>query len=196
VPDDLEELLLADATAWRAWLVEHQAGSAGVWLVLTRKGGDITALNYAQALDEALCFGWIDGQTARRDEHTSLRRFTPRRTRSAWSKRNVEHVARLTALGRMTPAGMRAVEAAQANGRWAAAYPGQATAEIPDDLAAALAADPNAHRTWDILTSHNRYAIIYRLTQAKRPETRQRRLADLVAMLHRGETIHPQKRTR
>ncbi|MBV9823882.1 MAG: YdeI/OmpD-associated family protein, partial [Actinobacteria bacterium] len=171
---ELPELLVPDAAAWRAWLADHHADSPGVWLVLSKKGGRVTALDYAAALDEALCFGWIDGQVGRRDEGSMRQRFTPRRARSAWSKRNVEHVARLTAEGRMTPAGQAAVAAAQADGRWQAAYAGSAAAEFPPDLAAALAGNPPAQAMWEVLTSQNRYAITYRIGQVKRPETRAR----------------------
>ena len=117
---ELPELLLPDAAAWRAWLAENHASSPGVWLVLTKKGGRVTELDYAAALDEALCFGWIDGQVGRRDEGSTRQRFTPRRSRSTWSRRNVEHIARLTAEGRLTPAGQAAVDAAKADGRWQA----------------------------------------------------------------------------
>ncbi len=164
--------------------------------MLSKKGGQVTSLTYAAALDEALCFGWIDGQVARRDEGSMRQRFTPRRARSAWSKRNVEHVARLAGEGRMTPAGHAAVDAAKADGRWEAAYAGSAAAEFPPDLASALAANPRAQAMWDVLTSQNRYAITYRIGQVKRPETRVRRIAEFVAMLERGETVHPQKRQR
>lgn len=191
---DLAELLVADAGSWRAWLFENHRESPGVWLVLTKKGGRVTALDYAGALDEALCFGWIDGQVRRRDEASMRQRFTPRRSKSAWSRRNVEHVARLTAAGRMTPAGQTAVDAAKTDGRWQAAYAGPAANESPDDWAAVLAGNPGAKAMWDILTSQNRYAITYRIGQAKRPETRAKRLAEFAAMLARGATVHPQKR--
>jgi len=190
---ELAELLVPDATAWRAWLLDNHAESPGVWLVLSKKGGQVTALDYPAALEEALCFGWIDGQVGRRDAETMRQRFTPRRARSVWSKRNVEHVARLTDEGRMMPAGLAAVEAAKADGRWEAAYAGSAAAEFPDDLASALSANPTAQAMWDVLTSQNRYAITYRIGQAKRAETRARRIAEFVAMLERGETVHPQK---
>ena len=190
---ELPELLVPDAAAWRAWLTDNHASSPGVWLVLTKKGGQVTELDYAAALDEALCFGWIDGQVGRRDEGSMRQRFTPRRPRSQWSKRNVEHVARLTAEGRLTPAGQAAVDAAKADGRWQAAYAGPAANELPDDLASALAASPSAKAMWDVLTSQNRYAITYRIGQAKRAETRARRVAEFVAMLERGETVHPQR---
>lgn len=194
--DELPELIVPDAAAWRAWLAQHHRDAAGVWLVLAKKGTtDPTTLTYEQAVEEALCHGWIDGQARRRDERTSLQRYTPRRSRSAWSKRNVERVERLTAQGRMGPAGLAEVERAQADGRWQAAYAGPATIEVPDDLAAALAAQPRAQAMFDILTSQNRYVILIRITTAKRPETRTRRIEQFVAMLARGETVYPQKRT-
>jgi uncharacterized protein YdeI (YjbR/CyaY-like superfamily) len=193
---ELPELLVPDATAWRAWLADNHASSPGVWLVLTKKGGQVTELDYAAALDEALCFGWIDGQVARRDEGSMRQRFTPRRPKSAWSRRNVEHIARLSAEGRLMPAGQAAVDAAKADGRWEAAYAGAAAGEVPPDLAAALAANGQARAMWEVLTSQNRYAITYRVGQAKRPETRARRIAEFVAMLERGETVYPQRRHR
>jgi uncharacterized protein YdeI (YjbR/CyaY-like superfamily) len=190
---ELPELLLPDAGAWRWWLVAHHADAPGVRLVLHKKGGTVTGLTYALALDEALCVGWIDGQIGRRDEGSFVQRFTPRRPRSPWSVRNREHVARLAGEGRMLPAGRAAVEAARADGRWDAAYAGPATITVPADLAAAVAADPAAQAMWDVLTSTNRYAVLWRLTQLKRADTRTRRIAEFVAMLARGETIHPQK---
>jgi uncharacterized protein YdeI (YjbR/CyaY-like superfamily) len=191
---ELPELLLPDDRAWRDWLVANHADQPGVWLVLHKKGGQVTELDYDGALDEALCFGWIDGQVARRDEGSYRQRFTPRRPKSPWSARNVGHIARLIEEGRMTPAGQAAVEAAKADGRWQVAYAGPAAAELPDDWAAALAASPAAKAMWDILTSQNRYAITYRIAQPKRAETRARRIVEFVAMLERRETFHPQKR--
>jgi uncharacterized protein YdeI (YjbR/CyaY-like superfamily) len=190
---DLAELLLQDAEAWRAWLYSHHAEHPGVWLVLHKKGGHTTALTYAQALDEALCFGWIDGQIGRRDDATYRQRFTPRRPGSLWSARNVEHVARLTRAGRMQPAGIAAVEAAKAQGRWQAAYRGQADIQIPPELAQALAANPGAAATFERMDAANRYSIVYRLNTVKRPATRSRKLAEYVDMLARGESIHPPK---
>ena len=188
------ELLLPDVAAWRAWLEEHHAEVPAVWLVMTRKGGTVTTLDYAGALDEALCFGWIDGQTRRRDDESSFQRWTPRGPRSRWSLINIRHVERLTAAGRMTPAGFAAVEAAKADGRWDAAYAGPATAETPPDLVAALAANPAAQAMFDVLTSQNRYALYHRLTAIKTEAVRARRVEDYVAMLARGESIYPQKR--
>lgn len=190
------ELVVADADAWREWLAAHHDSATGVWLVLARQGTTHpTSLSYDQALDEALCHGWIDGQAGRRDESTYRRRFTPRRPRSPWSARNVDLVTRLIGEGRMHPAGMAEVERARADGRWDAAYPGQASAEVPDDLAAALAAQPRARAMFDILTAQNRYAVLYRVGGAKRADTRARRIAQFVDMLARGETVHPQRRT-
>ncbi len=193
---DLPELTVPDATAWRDWLGAHHPGSAGVWLTLAKKGvADPTSLTYAEALDEALCHGWIDGQVGRRDEVTFRQRFTPRRPRGAWSRRNVGHVERLTTEGRMLPAGLAEVERARDDGRLEAAYAGQASIEVPPDLAAALAADPRAAAVFAVLTGQNRYAILYRLTTIRTPAVRARRVGEFVAMLARGETVHPQKRS-
>jgi uncharacterized protein YdeI (YjbR/CyaY-like superfamily) len=191
---ELEELILADAAAWRSWLDRHHDERPGVWLALAKKGAsDVTSLTYEQALLEALCFGWIDGQVRRGDERTYRQRFTPRRPRSAWSKRNVELAERLLAEGRMRAAGRAAIERAREDGSWQNAYAGSATIEVPDDLAAALAAHPEAAAMFERLTSQNRYAILYRLATARRTETRTRRLDQYVAMLARGETIYPQR---
>jgi uncharacterized protein YdeI (YjbR/CyaY-like superfamily) len=195
VPTELPELLVCDAIAWRSWLGENHAAQVGVWLVLAKKGIiEPTSLTYAQALEEALCHGWIDGQVRRRDEQTFRQRFTPRRARSEWSQRNVAHIERLTAEGRMHPAGLAAVQSAKADGRWNAAYAGAASIAVPADLAAALAAEPRAQAMFEILSSQNRYAVLYRVTKAKRSETRARNVARFVAMLARGETPYPQKR--
>ncbi|WBC15526.1 YdeI/OmpD-associated family protein [Micromonospora sp. WMMA1998] len=190
---ELDELVVADSDALRAWLSAHHATSPGVWLALTRKGGTVTTLTWQQAVDEALCFGWIDGQARKRDEETSWIRFTPRRPRSIWSQRNVSHVARLEAAGRMTPAGRAAVEAAKADGRWDAAYAPPSEAEVPADLLAAIAAVPAAQAMFDVLTKANRFALIHRLNAVKRAETRARKIGEFVAMLARHETPHPQK---
>lgn len=191
---ELPELLVPDAAAWRDWLAENHADSPGVWLVLHKKGGTVTGLQYEPAVLEALCFGWIDGQLRTRDAESSAIRFTPRTRTSVWSKTNVERVGRLEAEGRMTDAGRRAVDAAKADGRWERAYGGAATAEVPEDLAAAIAAVPEAQAMFDVLTSTNRFALIYRTTTVKRPETRARKIAEYVDMLARHETIYPQKK--
>lgn len=190
---ELPALIVADAPAFRDWLAAEGEGSDGVWLVLAKKDTtDPTSLTYALALDEALCRGWIDGQRRARDATTFSQRFTPRRRTSRWSKRNVGIAERLIADGRMQPSGLAEIDRAKADGRWAAAYSGQATATVPDDLAAALAADPAADEMFRALNGANRYAVLYRVEQAKRADTRARRVEQLVAMLARGETIHPQ----
>jgi uncharacterized protein YdeI (YjbR/CyaY-like superfamily) len=194
VAGEPEELIVAGPAEWREWLETNHATSPGVRLVLARKGADgPTALTHGSALQEALCFGWIDGQAGRRDDGTFTVRFTPRRPRSIWSQRNVAFAERLIAEGRMTPAGLAEVDRARADGRWAAAYAGPAAMTMPDDLAAALAASPAAKAMFERLSSQNRYAILFRTHQAKRPETRARRIAQFVAMLERGETIYPQR---
>ncbi|MCX5070312.1 YdeI/OmpD-associated family protein [Micromonospora lupini] len=190
---ELEELIVVNSDALRAWLSENHATSPGVWLALTKKGGTVTTLTWQHAVDEGLCFGWIDGQARKRDEQTSWIRFTPRRPRSIWSQRNVAHVARLEAQGRMLPPGRAAVEAAKADGRWAAAYAPSSEAEVPADLLAAIAADPAAQAMFDVLTKTNRFALIHRLNAVKRAETRERKIGEFVAMLARHETINPQK---
>lgn len=193
--EELPELTVADAEAWQRWLESYDEQSVGVWLVLAKKGTVTpTSLSYAQALEEALCHGWIDGQLRRRDELTYIERFTPRRLRSAWSRNNVDAVARLTAAGRMRPAGVAAVERARADGRWDAAYAGPATRVVPGDLAAALRAQPRAEAMFAILTSQNRFAVLHRIDAARTAPTRSRRIAQFVDMLARGETIYPQKR--
>src|SRR5262249_50297204 len=155
---------------------------------------DPTSLTYAEALDEALCEGWIDGQNGRRDEATYFQRFTPRRARSAWSAKNVENIERLTGEGRMRDRGLEEGRRAQEDGRYEAAYAGPATIEVPDDLSRALDADPQARAMFDVLTSQNRYSVLLRIHQAKRSDTRERRIEQFVAMLARGETIYPQRR--
>ena len=190
----MTHLIVADVTAFRDWLRDHGTTSDGIWLVLAKKGTtEPTTLTYAQALEEALCQGWIDGQRRSLDAATFVQRYTPRRRASIWSQRNLGIVEQLIADGRMQPAGMAEIERAKSDGRWAAAYAGPATATVPDDLAAALSANDAAAAMFARLTSANRFAVLFRVQTAKRPETRARRIADLVAMLARGETIHPQR---
>ncbi|GAA1591049.1 MULTISPECIES: YdeI/OmpD-associated family protein [Kribbella] len=190
------ELIVADATAWRDWLRKNHREPDGVWLVLAKKNVTTpTSLTYDEALEEALCHGWIDGQRRGRDEQTFIQLYTPRRTRSMWSKRNVDLIARLEQEGRMHTAGRAEVERAKADGRWDKAYDGASARQVPDDLAAALAAEPRALAMFEILTSANRFAVIYRVNDAKRPETRAKRIAQYVGQLARGETVYPQKRT-
>ena len=184
------------ARAWREWLGEHHDESPGVWLVLAKKGASApTGLTYEQALEEALCHGWIDGQVGRRDDATYRQRFTPRRRRSAWSKRNATIAERLLAEGRMHAAGIEQVERAKADGRWQTAYAGSASIGVPPDLIQALTAEPKAQAMFERLSRQNRYAILYRIATAKRADTRARRIQQFVTMLARGETIYPQSRT-
>jgi uncharacterized protein YdeI (YjbR/CyaY-like superfamily) len=192
---DTPELLVRNAAAWRAWLAKHHSTSGGVWLVLARKGTmKPTSLTHDEALDEALCHGWIDGQARGRDKLTTFLRFTPRRQRSVWSKRNTVIIERLLSEGRMHPAGITEVERAKSDGRWEAAYAGPASIEVPPELIAALDAEPKALAMFAKLNSQNRYAILYRIAAAKRAETRAQRIERFVAMLVRGETIYPQRR--
>lgn len=188
---ELPELLRPDAAAW---LLEHHTSSPGVWLVLHKQGGAVTSLTYTDAVEEALCFGWINGQAKKRDDETYLQRMTPRGARSAWSARNVERVARLEREGRMQEAGRAAVDAAKADGRWDRAYEGPATATVSPDLAHAVAANPEAQAMFEVLTSTNRYALIHRLGAVKRAETRERKIREFVEMLARHETPYPQRR--
>lgn len=191
---ELPELVVAAAADWRSWLAANHADPAGVWLVLAKKGTtEPTSLTYDEALLEALRHGWIDGQVGRRDERTYRQRFTPRRARSPWSQRNVGIVTELIERGQMHPAGLAEVDRARADGRWDAAYAGSANTETPADLLAALAENADAMAMFERLSSRNRFAVCYRVGQAKRAETRARRIAQFVAMLARGETIYPQK---
>ena len=190
------ELIVVDAAAWLSWLHENHASSDGVWLVLAKKNVTTpTSLTYDEALEEALCHGWIDGQRKSRDEQTFVQRYTPRRARSMWSKRNVDLVARMEKDGRMRPAGRAEIERAKSDGRWDAAYDASSRQEVPEDLAAALASDPRAQAMFEILTSANRFAVVFRVNSAKKPETRAKRITQYVEQLARGETIYPQKRT-
>jgi uncharacterized protein YdeI (YjbR/CyaY-like superfamily) len=190
MPADGPLLELPDREAWAAWLAANGESSSGVWLRLARKDGGARSLTYADALDVALCHGWIDGQKGRIDERHWRQRFTPRTARSRWSKRNRQRAEELLAAGEMAPAGLREVEAARADGRWEAAYDSPATAEVPPDLQAALDADPAAAGFFAGLDRANRYAILYRLQEARRPETRARRLEKFLGMLREGRRIH------
>lgn len=180
----------ATAVEFRQWLARHHAKSAGIWLRIARKHADRKTVSYAEALDEALCFGWIDGQKARCDEDFWLQKFTPRRTRSLWSKRNREHIARLIKEKRMTPPGLAAVQAAIADGRWDSAYDSARTMEVPEDFITELKEDKTAYAFFLTLNKANTYAIAWRLQTAKRPETRQRRKAQLLALMKAGKRVH------
>jgi uncharacterized protein YdeI (YjbR/CyaY-like superfamily) len=188
--DELPVLPFADAAAWEAWLELEHARAAGVWIKVAKKDSGVASVTHAEALDVALCFGWIDGTRRGLDATWFLQRFTPRRRGSRWSRINTERVAALVAAGRMRPAGLAEVAAAKADGRWAAAYESQSAAAVPDDLRAALDANAAAAEFFATLRGANRYAILYRVQDAKRPQTRARRIEQYVAMLARGETLH------
>ncbi len=177
---------------WERWLAEHFARTEGVRLRLRRKNGALPGISYPEALDAALCFGWIDGQVGALDENFHLQLFSPRRPRSMWSQINRDHVARLIAEGRMQAPGLAAVDAAKADGRWDAAYR-QSDSTVPDDLRLALDASPTAAAFFLTLSSQNRFAILFRIGNVKRQETRTRKIAQYLAMLEHGETIYPQK---
>ena len=190
-PDDLPVLAFGSLQSWRDWLAGHHQTSSGLWLKIAKRGSVTPTVSYAEAIDAALCYGWIDGQKGKLDDEYWLQRFTPRKPRSRWSKINREKAERLIADGRMQPAGLREVEAARADGRWDAAYAGQATATVPPDLARELDLNPVAKEFFATLSSVNRYAILYRIQDAKRPQTRADRIAKYVAMLNEHKTIHP-----
>ncbi|GGM90014.1 hypothetical protein GCM10009721_14220 [Terrabacter tumescens] len=179
----------ASVSDCEAWFSEHHADHRGIWLKIGRKGVAQT-VTYPEALDVALCHGWIDGQKRGCDETHWLQRFTPRGPRSTWSRINRDKVEALTEAGRMRPAGQAQVDAAKADGRWAAAYAGQRSATVPDDLAVALAADPQAQAFFETLSGANRFAVLYRVQEAKKPETRAARIAKYVEMCHDHETLH------
>ncbi|VXB35088.1 conserved hypothetical protein [Luteimonas sp. 9C] len=188
-PDGLPIHAFADEAAWDAWLLAH-ADAAGLWLKIAKRGNATPSVTYAQALDVALCHGWIDGQKRAFDAAWFLQRFTPRRARSLWSARNVAHVERLQAAGRIGPAGRREIDAAQADGRWEAAYAGAASMDAPDELLAALATTPGARPAFDALDRANRYAVCFRVATLKTAAGRVRRAQALADMLARGERLH------
>ena len=189
-PDDLPVLRFADQAAFEAWLEAEHETSPGAHVTIAKKGAPEPTLAQAEMVESLLCFGWIDGRVQRLDEHHSLTRVTPRRARSVWSQKNVEWVGRLLEAGRIRPAGLAAVEAAQADGRWERAYAGSATITVPDDLAAALAAEPAAQREFEALDGANRYAVLWRVHTAATPATRAKRIAACVQMLAEGRRFH------
>jgi uncharacterized protein YdeI (YjbR/CyaY-like superfamily) len=189
--DSLPVVSFEDTDAWDAWLTAHAAGSPGLWLKIAKKGSAGRSISYSDALDVALCHGWIDGQKGRLDDEYWLQRFTPRKPGSKWSKINTERAAALIESGRMRPAGLREVERAQGDGRWEQAYESQSRVTVPEDLARALAANQRARAFFATLDSTNRYAILYRIGTAKRPETRAKRIDTFVAMLSEHKKIYP-----
>jgi uncharacterized protein YdeI (YjbR/CyaY-like superfamily) len=194
VTDGTPVLTMKNAGAWSEWLSTQGARSHGVWLILAKKGtADPATLSYEEALEVAISHGWVDGQLFPGDERTYRRRFAPRRSKSTWSQRNVAIATRLIEQGRMRHAGLVAVEQAKADGRWDSAYAGLASMTVPSDLAGALNTNLPAKAMFEHLSAANRYSILYRVTTAKRAGTRQRRIDQFVAMLARGETIHPER---
>jgi uncharacterized protein YdeI (YjbR/CyaY-like superfamily) len=187
---ELPVLAFGSAADWREWLAANGATAAGVWLKTAKKGAPEPTVSYAEALEEALCFGWIDGQKGPLDEHYWLQRFTPRKSGSKWSKINTEKAAALIEAGRMQPAGLHEVDRAKADGRWDRAYASQSTSEVPDDLRQALDANPAAAEFFETISRVNRYAILYRIHSVKRAETRARKIEQYVQMLAEHKTIH------
>lgn len=191
VKPELPIIPFASSGAWEAWLEEQHAVSHGVWLKIAKKGSGIESVTFAEALDAALCYGWIDSQANKFDGDYWLQRFTPRRPGSKWSQVNREKVAKLVETGRMRPAGLREVERAKADGRWDAAYEPPSAATVPEDLRIELEKNEVAREFFETLDSTNRYAILYRIQDARRPETRARRIAKYVAMLAGHEKLYP-----
>ena len=190
--DELPELIFASAEEWESWLERNHTESSGVWIAIAKKSSEIESVRYPEVLESAICFGWIDARRESLDETRFLQRFCPRRPRSRWSKVNRETAERLAGEGRLRHAGAAEVDRAKADGRWEAAYEPQREAGVPEDLQVALDASPSAAAFFVRLSAQNRYSILYRLGEAKRPETRARRLAKFVTMLDAGKTVHPQ----
>ena len=190
-PDDYAILPFADKQAWASWLDKEHDRAAGIWLKFAKKNSGIPSLNYEEAVDVALCYGWIDGQMKGFDDKYWLQKFTPRRAKSIWSKINTERAERLIAGGLMQPAGLREIEAAKRDGRWEAAYASQKNMTVPRDFQSALNKNKKASAFFETLTGANRYAILFRIETAKKAETRARRIEQYVQMLARGEKLHP-----
>jgi uncharacterized protein YdeI (YjbR/CyaY-like superfamily) len=187
--DGLPTVFFASPAEWEEWLEQNHESAGGVWIKMAKKASGIESVRHDEAVDVALCFGWIDGRREALDDTHFLQRFTPRRPRGRWSRINRDKVERMTAEGRMRPAGVAEVERARADGRWDTAYEGQRASKVPEDLQRELEARPRAKEFFDGLDSQSRYAFVYRLGDAKRPETRARRLEKFVAMLERGERL-------
>lgn len=188
--------LFKSAKAFEAWLKKHHAASEGLWLQIAKRDAHEPSVTYPEAVEIALCWGWIDGQKQGLDDQHFLQRFTPRRARSVWSKINVDKAAALIEAGRMQAPGLAQIEAAKADGRWARAYDGARTSAVPEDLLAALEAEPKAKAFFATINAANRYAVLWRIQTAVKPETRAKRIAQLVEMLARGKTVHPSKPTK
>jgi len=188
--DPLPIVLFDTPQTLERWLEEHHRSSPGVWMQIAKKGSGITSVTYQEALDIALCYGWVDSQKDKMDERTYLQRFTPRGAKSIWSQVNQTKVEALIASGRMQPAGLAAIEVAKANGQWDKAYASQSNAEVPEDFAAALERSPQAKAFFDTLNKSNKFAMLFRINNVKKQETRERKIREFVAMLERGEKIH------
>jgi len=189
-PDDPDFLAFPSERDWARWLAKNHADSTGVWLRFFKKAGGTASVNHADALLLALCYGWIDGQLKKHDEQSWLRKFSPRRAKSIWSKRNRELAEQLAAAGKMKPAGLKEISAAKADGRWERAYDSPGKMTVPADFLRALTKNKNARSFFKTLNKANRYAIAWRLQTAKKPETRDRRMQAIIAMLAKGEAFH------
>lgn len=187
--ESVPTLLFKDSNAWETWLQSHPDEKTGAWLKLSKKGASTPTPTYEQALDAALCYGWIDGQKKSHDDQHFLQRFTPRRKTSMWSKRNVDKVAGLVAAGRMQPAGQAEIDAAKADGRWERAYAGSSMIQVPEDFGAALARNKKAAKFFDALNKTQRYSFLWRIETTKRPETRQRKIVQFVELLAEHQTL-------
>jgi uncharacterized protein YdeI (YjbR/CyaY-like superfamily) len=189
--DERETIFFASQADWEAWLEDHHQESTGIWMRMAKKASGIPSINYDEALEIALCFGWIDGQKDKWEEPYWIQRFTPRRPKSNWSKVNCEKVERLATEGKLRPAGLREVERAKADGRWEAAYASQRSIEVPDDLRLALEQHEPARLFFETLNKRNRYAILYRIQDAKKSETRAKRIQQTIEMLKEGKKLYP-----
>jgi uncharacterized protein YdeI (YjbR/CyaY-like superfamily) len=184
-------LAFSDSVAWSAWLRAHHSSSRGLWLRIAKKASATASVTYAEALEVALAWGWIDGQKGKLDDAWWLQKFTPRSSRSPWSKINRDKATALLAADKMMPSGLAEVERAKKDGRWERAYESQSNASVPEDLEVAFARNPRAKKFFATLEAHNRYAVLWRVHNAKKPETRARRIAQFVEMLAKGEKLHP-----
>ncbi len=189
--ESMQILHFKTSVDFRRWLVKNHVKSEGLWLRISKKDAEEKSLTYAEALDQALCYGWIDGQKKPFDELSWLQKFTPRRSKSGWSKLNTQHVERLTKAGAMTPAGLKAVEAAKVDGRWEAAYASPKNASPPEDFLKELAKNKKAKAFFETLNKANVYSIVYRLHTAKKPESREKRMKTILAMMEQGRAFHP-----
>ncbi|GAC1566551.1 MAG: YdeI family protein [Ktedonobacteraceae bacterium] len=189
--DSLPMMSFETRQGWEQWLTKHHADTKGIWLKIAKKESSISSVNYAEALDSALCYGWIDGQKASFDDRYWLQKFSPRRPKSMWSKVNCDKATALIAEGRMQPAGLRQVELAQADGRWDLAYESQSKITIPADFQSELDKNQQAKEFFSTLNSVNRYAILFRIQTAKKPETRTARIQKFIEMLSKNEKIYP-----